>query len=142
MRPQYAFSQNAFLGRLHEFDGGRWKWSAPYVASKVSHVRNPASVFMFAEENFKFIADWASDSLNDTLLFAWWGALRSTDIERGYAAPLDSAGSLHKCSRDTLEAKKKGVAHAVFADGHFGVMHPWETQRCASPKIQLKDMPH
>jgi prepilin-type N-terminal cleavage/methylation domain-containing protein len=143
MRPQYAFSQNAFLGRLDEFDNGRWGWSAPYVASKVSHVRNPARVFMFAEENFVPIAKWANDSLNDTLLFAWWGTLNPDAIKRGYTNnPLDSAGSLHKCSRDTLEGKEKGVAHAVFADGHFGVMHPWETQKYASPKIQLKDMPH
>jgi prepilin-type N-terminal cleavage/methylation domain-containing protein len=150
MKPQYAFSQNAFLGRTHEFDDGRWKWCAEYVASKVSHVRNPARVFMFTEENFEAICksngynfDWTGDTLNDTLLFPWWGVLEDDVIKTGYTSyPLDSAGSLHKSNRNTIEGKEKGVAHTVFADGHFGTIHPWETQKCSTPKIQMKDMPH
>ena len=151
MKPQYAFSQNAFLGPLDQFANGRWEsWSPPYIASKVSHVKNPARIFVFAEENFEPISTsfgynftWANDSLNDTLLFPWWGSISSAAIERGYTeTPCDGAGSVHKCSRGTVEGKEKGVAHAVFADGHFDTMHPWETQKYGSPKIQMKDMPH
>ena len=151
MEPQYAFSQNAFLGRLNKFANGRYAyWCTEYIAPKISHVRNPARVFMFTEENFEPIHKslgynftWTNDSLNDTALFSWWGTLSNEVIKRGYtSAPLDSAGSLHKCSRGTIEGKEKGVAHTVFADGHFDVIHPWETQKYASPKIQLKDMPH
>jgi prepilin-type N-terminal cleavage/methylation domain-containing protein len=152
MRPQYAFSQNAFLGPLDKYAkgfGGDADWSKPYIASKVSNVNKPARIFMFAEENFDAIDGengynfrWAGDSLNDTLLFPWHGARSDSEIKKGFTSPCDSAGSLHKCSRNTIEDKEKGVAHAVFADGHFEAMHPWETQKYGSPIKQMKDMPH
>ena len=153
MKPQYAFSQNAFLGPLDKYiegAGGSADWCRPYIASKVSHVNSPAKIFMFAEENFDPIDGtggynfkWTGDSLNDTLLYPWYGSLGASTIKQGYTtSPCDSAGSLHKCSRETIEGKEKGVAHAVFADGHFDTMHPWETQKYGSPKIQMRDMPH
>lgn len=144
IEPQYAFSQNAFLGNPDEYHT-MFEWTTPYIVKKVSHLRRPSEIFVFTEENFVPIHttygynfDWARSSLNDTALFPWWGDTAGPDP----AAGEDGIGSVHKSDRSTPEGKEKGVAHVVFADGHFDVLHPWQTQSMGSPKIKKKDMLH
>ena len=143
IEPQYAFSQNAFLGNPDENDS-LFDWTTPYLAKKVSHIRRPSEIFVFTEENFGPIhtsygydLDWARSSLNDTALFPWWGVTNANP-----AIGEDGIGSIHKSNRGTPEGKQKGVAHAVFADGHFDVLHPWQTQSMGSPNIKKKELPH
>jgi len=143
IEPQYAFTQNAFLGNPDEHNS-LFEWTTPYLAKKVSHVRRPSEIFVFTEENFEAINpsngynwNWAKSSLNDTALFPWWN---QTTANPGPVE--DGIGSLHKTNRDTIKGIEKGVAHAAFADGHFDVLHPWQTQSKGSPIVKKKDLPH
>ncbi|MBN1764738.1 MAG: type II secretion system protein [Sedimentisphaerales bacterium] len=154
IEPQYAFSQNAFLGRLDQYvydnQPPGYLWTKPYLSPKTQNVKRPSEVFLFTEEGpivlnsntNIFLAGtniaWNQTVLNDTAIFPWWDGQDPT-------APgnvLDSAGSFHKTSWTSTETLAEGVANALFVDGHVDTMYPWETKKYSTSKLNLKDSPH
>jgi prepilin-type N-terminal cleavage/methylation domain-containing protein len=155
MEVQYSFVQNGFLGDSDTPHTGMgqadilFDWLTPsIVAKKISHLRRTSDIYMFTEENFDAIKisntayyqydyTWANVTLNDTALYpSLWGSAPTG------SNPGDGVGSLHKTSRVTAKGIQAGVAHAVFADGHFDVVRPWESQSKGSPIIKASDYAH
>lgn len=146
--PQYAFSQNAFIGPLDQYvpalapsgSSPAYTWTTPYITPKISQIRRASEIFMFTEENMwtieapKYAFTWSVDVLNDNGLFPWHTG--------GPGSVCDSAGSFHKTSWATEDKRNEGVANAVFADGHTGTMYPWETMKLGSAKQKMADLPH
>ncbi|MBN1764739.1 MAG: type II secretion system protein [Sedimentisphaerales bacterium] len=153
VEPQYAFSQNVFLGQLDQYvypnDGGlrRYEtWSKPWVTHKFQSVKRPAEVFLFTEEGpivlFNIVVagvniQWNNTILNDTMIFPWF----DEDPYDPYNV-CDSAGSFHQTSWTSTETLAGGMANALFVDGHVDTMYPWETKKYSTSKLILKDSPH
>ncbi len=103
IEPQYAYSQNAFLGRS-------------YGALQESQVVNPAETLVWVEETIWLIPGWAGWVLNDTCFFSrhnddptQWGDFIATYHNTSIAKPDDGKGN------------------AVFVDGHVELLDPYYT---------------
>jgi len=120
IEPQYAFSQNAFIGPLNQYvprltptASTAYTWTTPFITAKISHVRRPSEIFMFSEENMWTIQPpyrftWSKDVLNDNGIFLWGTS------GPGQIGVNDSVGSFHKTSWATPDTRNEGVANAVF----------------------------
>jgi prepilin-type N-terminal cleavage/methylation domain-containing protein/prepilin-type processing-associated H-X9-DG protein len=141
IKPQYAFSQNAFIGPLDKYSSS-YSWTTPFLAAKISHIRRPSEIFMFSEENMWTIQSppyrftWSKDVLNDNGIFLWGTS------GPGPNGVNDSVGSFHKTSWATEDTRNEGVANAVFADGHVETMYPWETMKRGSAKKRVAELAH
>ena len=110
MKPQYAFSQNAFLGRS-------------FGAVKETQVLNPAETLVWVEETIWRITNkqgpsgqnWADYVLNDTCFFS----RHKDDFSYG-----DFIATYHNTS---LAKKDDGKGNAVFVDGHVDLIDPYYT---------------
>ena len=129
-----SYSMNGFLGG---FANGNH-----ILKVKSSEVRNPARIFFFAEENaWPYEPDPSSsyplrylDTLNDNALC---GAPRLPDESDAWLFPqdqpppyLDAFGSFHKT---TMRRRNKGMANAVFIDGHVQLVEPDRTYYYTKP---------
>jgi prepilin-type N-terminal cleavage/methylation domain-containing protein/prepilin-type processing-associated H-X9-DG protein len=148
--PQYAFSQNGFLGPTTSYPGAEtYRWLDEALQRKVSHVTQPAKIFFFTEEGFIGLNDgvspgyfagltdnqWSLTPLNDTALFPYWLSL-------GAIGSADSAGSFHKTNVNNLDKLPEGLANAVYADGHVEILYPWETGKKSTAKINIRELDH
>ncbi|MCD6394008.1 MAG: type II secretion system protein [Planctomycetes bacterium] len=103
IKPQYAYSQNAFMGRS-------------YGVLKESQVINSAETLVWVEETIWLIPNWAGWVLNDTCFFSrhqddnpQWGDFIATYHGTSIAKPNDGKGN------------------AVFVDGHVELLDPYYT---------------
>lgn len=108
--PQYAFSQNAFLGR-------------DYGAMKESQVMNPAETLVWVEETIWLIPGWAGWVLNDTCFFS-----RHDDDTTEWG---DFIATYHNTS---LARKDDGMGNAVFVDGHVQLLDPYRVEQLPGGK--------
>lgn len=101
IKPQYAYSQNAFLGRS-------------YGVLKESRVVNTAETLVWVEETIWTIPSWASYVLNDTCFF-------SRHYQDSY-----NFGDFIATYHGTSTAKPNdGEGNAVFVDGHVELLDPY-----------------
>jgi prepilin-type N-terminal cleavage/methylation domain-containing protein/prepilin-type processing-associated H-X9-DG protein len=128
IEPLFCYSMNAFLGG---FESG-----VHSLVIKSSQVKNPAEVFLFAEENcWPYEIDPSrpfykryQDTLNDNALCG--APLLPSKAEawtysRSQPPPyLDAFGSYHKT---TMRRRNEGKANAVFVDGHAQLVEPDRT---------------
>jgi len=107
---QFTYSMNGHINHLwfQAFDrSGEWY-------QMESDLRNPSKVFLLAEEMPWATAGHCSAALND-------GVLRSETYTPG-VSNADALAYLH--GDGTVD---DGVCNVVFADGHVGTAHIWET---------------
>ena len=115
IKPQYAFSQNNFLGRWVTRNGIR----QPLAVLKESEVINPAKVLVWVEETIWTITDdtgkrWADYTLNDTCFM-------SRHYQDG-----NNFGDFIATYHNTSTAKPNdGKGNAVFVDGHVELLDPY-----------------
>lgn len=100
--PQYAFSQNAFLGRS-------------YGAMKETQVVSPGKTLVWVEETIWLISGWAGWTLNDTCFFSrhWQDGVGWGDFIATY-------------HQTPIERPEEGLGEAVFVDGHVELCDPYQ----------------
>ena len=119
IEPQYAFSQNVFLGRWVTRNG----ILQPLAVGKESEVINPANVLVWVEETIWLIPGWAGWVLNDTCFFS-----RHDDDNTQWG---DFIATYHNTS---LAKPNDGEGNAVFVDGHVELLDPYYTVDLAGGK--------
>lgn len=118
IEPQYAYSQNVFLGRQND-DGS-------YLAvAQESEVLNPGETLMFVEETIWTIPGYADYVLNDTCFFT-----RHPNAAFGNLG--DFVATYHKTP---IEAKDDGVGNSVFVDGHVQYIDPYDSVKTSWGEI-------
>ncbi|MBW2643081.1 MAG: type II secretion system protein [Deltaproteobacteria bacterium] len=112
VKPQYSFSQNAWLGPLSQNTAYELLGASTYEAPRTQNVNSPSRVFVFGEENMWTIPGSSYSTMNDNGLFShWFGGAGTTDCLATYHKTSWNFGD-----DDTL--LKKGLSNLVFADGH------------------------
>lgn len=110
--PQYAYSQNAFLGRYPN--------GVVYGVEKESQVEDHDDTLVWVEETIWLIPrdpppDWAEWVLNDTCFFS-----RHYQDSVGFG---DFIATYHNTS---VNRKDDGLGSAVFVDGHVELCDPYQ----------------
>ncbi len=113
--PQYAFSQNVFLGPIGGVD--------PMGVLKESEVLNPSNVLVWVEETIWLIQNkqgpsgrnWSDYVLNDTC----FASRHKDDFSYG-----DFIATYHNTS---IAKPDDGKGNAVFVDGHVELLDPYHT---------------
>ncbi len=110
IEPQYAYSQNGFLGRT----GG-----TIYGVLKGSEVVDTGGVVVWVEETIWIIPDLARYVLNDTCFF-------TRHPSAGFSSdPITNLGDCIATYHNTvLQKRDEGVGNAVFVDGHVELCDP------------------
>lgn len=112
IEPQYAYSQNGFLGRTGT-DGH------VYGALKGSEVVDTAGTLVWVEETIWTIPGLTNYVLNDTCFF-------TRHPKGGFSS--DAVTNLGDCiatyHNTILQKRDEGVGNAVFADGHVQLCDP------------------
>jgi len=118
--PWHNYTQNAYLGPK----------SAGALVAKVSRVKNPATVFVYADEGPYRDEGYNSSGLNDTVL--WVIGVNNYDLPRnairqyghkdrvkpgpnGYGSFVDIIAGFHNAPSTSVTA---GKANCTFVDGH------------------------
>ncbi|MBN1126138.1 MAG: prepilin-type N-terminal cleavage/methylation domain-containing protein [Sedimentisphaerales bacterium] len=109
IEPQYAYSQNVFLGRMKS--NGQ-----PLAVLRESEVVDPANVLVWVEETIWLVPPESVNRwvLNDTCFFT--------------RHPQDSTGlgdHIATYHFTPVERKNEGLGNAVFVDGHADVVDPY-----------------
>jgi prepilin-type N-terminal cleavage/methylation domain-containing protein/prepilin-type processing-associated H-X9-DG protein len=108
INPQYAYSQNVFLGRV-DWEGD------PLAVLKESEVVSPAETLVWVEETIWLIPSWANWVLNDTCFYS-----RHWQDSVGWG---DFIATYHNTPVDRNE---EGLGNAVFIDGHVELCDPYQ----------------
>jgi prepilin-type N-terminal cleavage/methylation domain-containing protein/prepilin-type processing-associated H-X9-DG protein len=106
IEPQYGYVMNCYLNGDMSYVVPTQYQSAVQNAKKESGVKNPASVYLFSEENSWAISGLSSDFFNDNSLHA----VPAPNID-------DCLATFHDAPGGNLD---NGYANAVFVDGHVG----------------------
>jgi prepilin-type N-terminal cleavage/methylation domain-containing protein/prepilin-type processing-associated H-X9-DG protein len=104
--PQYAYSQNAFLGE--------WPGGTIYGVQKESQVVTPAETLVWVEETIWLIPGWAGWTLNDTCFFS-----------RHYKDSTQWGDFIATYHNTPIDKRNDGVGNAVFVDGHVQLNDPY-----------------
>jgi len=107
IEPQYSYTMNAYLGGVWAtswYDVPPQFQAAVKYSRKESQVKNPASVFVFSEENTWNIPGISTRSVNDNNLRA-----------KPPSDNMDCFATYHNAPGGDLN---EGFANAVFVDGH------------------------
>lgn len=112
IEPQYAYSQNNFLGGRHSYPTG-----PPIAVLKESEVINPAGVLVWVEETIWLVPPtnvnrWV---LNDTCF-----------MTRHPQDPVGLGDFIATYHNTTPEKKNDGMGNAVFVDGHVELCDPYD----------------
>ncbi|MBE0534868.1 MAG: type II secretion system protein [Phycisphaerae bacterium] len=121
IEPQYAYSQNHFLGGRVSYPSG-----TPYGVVKQHEVVDPGGVIEWVEETIWFVPPvnvnrWV---LNDTCFFT-----RHPDDTVGLG---DFIATYHGTS---LARRNAGKGNAVFVDGHVELCDPYDSITLSSGKV-------
>jgi len=108
--PQYAYSQNVFLGRMKSN-------GEPLAVARESEVVEPARVLVWVEETIWLVPPTSVNRwvLNDTCFFT-----------RHPSDPVGLGDFIATYHNTTLEKKNDGVGNAVFVDGHVELVDPYD----------------
>lgn len=117
IEPQYAFSQNAFLGRPNPIE------NVTQGVKKESEVVEPARILVWVEETIWRIPDYKIGSvtvvpgwvLNDTCFY--------TRHMRDSTAWGDTVATYHSTP---VARQNEGLGNAVFVDGHVELIDPYD----------------
>ena len=107
IEPQYAYSQNVFLGRI--LSNGQ-----PLAVLRESQVINPSETLVWVEETIYYIDNWASWVLNDTCFFS-----------RHYQDSYNFGDFIATYHNTPVSRKDEGLGNAVFVDGHVELCDPY-----------------
>lgn len=133
--PWHNYTMNAYLGPLRE----------AFVA-KMSQVKDPTSVFVFADEGPYRVQDYIGNGLNDTQLWvigvnneqACKDAIQQYGHKNnvksgpdGYGAFVDGIAGFHGATASDVTA---GSGNCTFADGHVGSVRRKDAFTAAWPK--------
>jgi prepilin-type N-terminal cleavage/methylation domain-containing protein/prepilin-type processing-associated H-X9-DG protein len=113
INPQYAYSQNVFLGRIKS--NGQ-----TLAVLKESEVVNPAETLVWVEETIWYITGWAGWVLNDTCFYS-----RHQDDPTQWG---DFIATYHNTP---VDRKDEGLGNAVFVDGHVQLNDPYRVVQLA-----------
>ena len=116
INPQYAYSQNAFLGQSRDQPDGKI-----YGVLRESEVVSPAETLVWVEETIWIIDPyWTGWTLNDTMFFS-----RHKDDPTQWG---DFIATYHNTP---IDKKDDGLGNAVFVDGHVQLNDPYRVVQLA-----------
>lgn len=138
--PWHNYTMNAYIGPRPD---GVSERTAPIV-QKTMQVKNPATVFVFADEGPYFVEDYNYQGLNDTSLWVVFASTEAKNLIRqhrnkwnvkpgpdGIGQFCDIIGGFHNAPSGDVTG---GKGNCTFVDGHVAAVHRDDSFAVAWPK--------